>query len=71
MAAITASLVAELRAKTGAGLLDCKKALDESQGSMDQAKLLAKIFESGLTIIISSYTLIASSNRLVTSKILA
>ena len=42
MAAITASLVAELRAKTGAGLLDCKKALDESQGSMDQAETILR-----------------------------
>ena len=42
MAAITASLVAELRAKTGAGLLDCKKALDESQGNMDQAETILR-----------------------------
>ena len=42
MAAITASLVAELRAKTGAGLLDCKKALDESQGSLDQAETILR-----------------------------
>ena len=42
MAAITASMVAELRAKTGAGLLDCKKALDESQGSLDQAETILR-----------------------------
>jgi len=42
MAAITASMVAELRAKTGAGLLDCKKALDESQGNQDQAETILR-----------------------------
>jgi elongation factor Ts len=42
MATITASLVAELRAKTGAGLLDCKKALDESSGSLDQAETILR-----------------------------
>jgi len=42
MAAITASMVADLRAKTGAGLLDCKKALDEAQGSLDQAETILR-----------------------------
>lgn len=34
---ITAKDVAQLRAKTGAGMLDCKKALDESNGDMEKA----------------------------------
>ena len=34
---ITASLVKELREKTGAGMLDCKKALEENNGSIDAA----------------------------------
>ncbi|MBI3789968.1 MAG: translation elongation factor Ts [Gemmatimonadetes bacterium] len=34
---VTAKDVAELRARTGAGMMDCKKALDESQGNMDLA----------------------------------
>ena len=34
---ITASLVKELREKTGAGMLDCKKALQESEGNMEKA----------------------------------
>ena len=34
---ITASLVKELREKTGAGMMDCKKALTESNGDMDGA----------------------------------
>jgi len=37
VANITASMVAELRAKTGAGMMDCKKALNEANGSMDEA----------------------------------
>lgn len=37
MAQITASLVAELRKKTGLGMMDCKKALVESDGDMDAA----------------------------------
>lgn len=35
--AITASQVNELRQKTGAGMMDCKKALDESNGDMEAA----------------------------------
>jgi len=35
--AITAKLVAELRAKTGAGMMDCKKALVECDGDMTKA----------------------------------
>ena len=37
MAEITAALVKELRDKTGAGMMDCKKALTESAGEMDDA----------------------------------
>ncbi len=35
--AITASLVKELREKTSAGMLDCKKALEENSGDFDKA----------------------------------
>ena len=34
---ISASLVKELREKTGAGMLDCKKALEATNGSIDEA----------------------------------
>lgn len=34
---ITASLVKELREKTGAGMLDCKNALVKTEGSVDKA----------------------------------
>lgn len=37
MAKITASMVAELRGKTGAGMMDCKKALTETDGNIDDA----------------------------------
>jgi elongation factor Ts len=37
VANVTASMVADLRARTGAGMMDCKKALDESQGNIDEA----------------------------------
>lgn len=37
MANITASMVAELRTKTGAGMMDCKKALTETAGNMEEA----------------------------------
>ena len=37
MAAISAQLVKELREKTGAGMMDCKKALVESDGDVEKA----------------------------------
>ena len=37
MAAITAAMVKELREMTGAGMMDCKKALNETNGNMDEA----------------------------------
>ncbi|KXG75781.1 translation elongation factor Ts [Thermotalea metallivorans] len=35
--AITAGMVKDLRERTGAGMMDCKKALEESNGDMDKA----------------------------------
>ena len=37
MAQISAKLVKELREKTGAGMMDCKKALTETEGDMEKA----------------------------------
>ena len=34
---VTAALVKELRERTGAGMLDCKKMLIEANGDMDKA----------------------------------
>src|SRR3954466_6888918 len=41
--AITAQQVAELRGKTGAGMMDCKKALEESGGDMAKAEDLLRV----------------------------
>ncbi len=38
MAEVTAAMVKELREKTGAGMMDCKKALAESQGDFAKAE---------------------------------
>jgi len=40
MAEITAQMVKELRERTGAGFLDCKKALEEANGNMEEAILI-------------------------------
>jgi len=40
---IPAKLVAELRAKTGAGIMDCKKALEESAGDAAKAEELLRV----------------------------
>jgi len=39
---ITASLVKELREKTGAGMMDCKKVLTETEGNMERAMELLR-----------------------------
>ncbi len=43
---ITAKMVSELRSRTGAGIMDCKKALTETNGNIDQA--IQKLREEGL-----------------------
>ncbi|MBZ9687912.1 translation elongation factor Ts [Clostridium estertheticum] len=43
---ITASMVKELRERTGAGMMDCKRALSETEGDMDKAIELLR--EKGL-----------------------
>jgi len=43
MAAITASMVAELRAKTDAPMMECKKALTEADGDMARAEELLRV----------------------------
>ncbi len=40
---ITASLVKELRDKTGAGMMDCKQALQETDGDIDKAVELLRV----------------------------
>jgi elongation factor Ts len=43
MAAITASMVAELRAKTDAPMMECKKALTEAAGDMEKAEEILRV----------------------------
>jgi elongation factor Ts len=43
MAAITASMVAELRGKTDAPMMECKKALTEAEGNMERAEELLRV----------------------------
>ena len=49
MANITASLVKELRERTGLGMMECKKALVESEGDIEAAidNMRSVWFESG------------------------
>ncbi len=46
MAGVTAAMVKELREKTGAGMMDCKKALTAKEGDLDEA--VAYLREKGL-----------------------
>jgi elongation factor Ts len=43
MAAITASMVAELRGKTDAPMMECKKALTEAEGNMEKAEEILRV----------------------------
>ena len=43
MAAITASMVGALRAKTDAPMMECKKALTEADGDMDRAEEILRV----------------------------
>ena len=69
MAAITAAMVKELREMTGAGMMDCKKALTETDGNMEaavdilkksgaakMAKKAARIAAEGITRVASNST---------------
>ncbi len=42
MAEINAKLVKQLRDKTGAGMMECKRALEESGGDMEQAEVILR-----------------------------
>ena len=48
MAAITAKMVADLRTKTGCGMMECKKALTEANGDFDEA--IKVLREKGLSV---------------------
>lgn len=40
--AISAKLVKELRERSGAGMMDCKKALEEAGGDIDKAQKILR-----------------------------
>jgi elongation factor Ts len=63
---ITADAVKELRNQTGAGLMDCKKALSEADGSLDKARDVLR--KKGLAMA-SKKTGREASQGLVTSYI--
>ncbi len=48
MAQITAALVKDLREKTGAGMMDCKKALTETDGNLEEA--IDRLRTKGLSV---------------------
>ncbi len=58
MAAITASMVNELRQKTGCGMMECKKALTEANGDMDNA--IKVLRERGLAVAVKKAGRIAA-----------
>lgn len=43
MAEITAKMVADLRAATGLGMMECKKALVEAEGNMKRQKKFCEL----------------------------
>lgn len=67
--AITAQMVKELREKTGAGMMDCKKALTETNGNMDAAidylreKGIAKAAKKGDRIAAEGLTVVEVSGN--------
>ena len=66
MAAITAALVKELREMTGAGMMDCKKALSATDGDMEKAVEFLR--EKGLAAAAKKAGRIAAEG-LVTAKV--
>jgi elongation factor Ts len=70
--AVTAQMVKELREKTGAGMMDCKKALTETNGDMEQAidylreKGIAKAAKKGDRVAAEGLTyVVAEGNNAV------
>lgn len=63
MATITASMVKELRTSTGAGMMDCKKALTEAGG--DMAKAVDILREKGLSQAAKKASRVAAEGAVV------
>ena len=66
MAAITASMVAELRGKTDAPMMECKKALTETAGDLDQAIELMR--KQGLAKADKKAGRVAAEGRVVVQR---
>jgi len=66
MAEITASLVKELRERTGAGMMECKKALSETSGDIDAAAEALR--KSGLAKADKKAGRIAAEGRVVMAQ---
>ena len=65
MAAVTAAMVKELREMTGAGMMDCKKALAATDGDMDKAVEFLR--EKGLAGAAKKAGRIAAEGMVVTT----
>ncbi|MBK8285231.1 MAG: elongation factor Ts [Ahniella sp.] len=63
---ITASLVKELRERTGAGMMECKKALAETGGNIDVA--MENLRKSGLAKADKKAGRVAAEGRIVTAQ---
>jgi elongation factor Ts len=66
MAEITASLVKELRERTGAGMMECKKALTENNGDIDAAAEWLR--KSGLAKADKKADRVAAEGRIVAAQ---
>ena len=63
---ISASLVKELREKTGVGMMDCKKALSETSGDLDEA--VKYLRERGLAMATKKADRSAKEGRFLLQK---
>ena len=66
MAEITASLVKELRERSGAGMMECKKALGENHGDIDAA--MEYLRKTGLAKADKKASRIAAEGRIVSDQ---
>ena len=66
MADINAKMVAELRERTGAGMMDCKKALVATNGDMDAA--IEKMRMDGMTKADKKATRVAAEGRIAVAS---
>ena len=67
MAEITAALVKDLREQTGAGMMDCKKALSETDGNLEAA--IDWLRKKGLSKAAKKSAAVAESEALLTNTL--